>query len=477
MERRILRLANVLVLLLAILAGYLLYWQVFDAAALTGRPDNQRAILEARRVHRGAILDRNGVVLAQTTIDADGLAHRSLIYKSLAATVGYHSLRVGDSGLEKAYADVLSGAGPQQTPDDVRRRLLHQPVVGDDLHLTMDARIQSVAAQALGGGAGTAIVADPRSGAILALVSSPGIDPDRIDQPGYWETVSASRAGLLLNRATQGLYAPGSTFKIITLAAALQSGAYTLQAPFIGRAATGPLVVEGFLFPYAINNLPYGVSAVTLQEALQYSDNIVFANVGLKLGGERLLAYANRFGFGQDVPFDLPVVHSSVTTDPAAFGPLGVASSSFGQGRIQAAPMQMLLATMAIANKGTIMKPYLVSSISAPDGQTLRQTQPGPVSWPAPLDAAHAAQVAQAMEAVVDHGSGFAARVPGVRVAGKTGTAEVQGQAPHAWFAAFAPANQPRLAVVVLKEHGGEGAYVAAPIARRIIQGALPLVK
>ncbi len=478
MPARIVRLANVVLLLFAILAGFLLYWQVFDAAALVNRADNHRAYLAAAQVHRGAFLDRNGVVLASTTVDSQGVAQRTDIFKSLAATIGYHSLRVGDSGLEAAYSTYLSGQSAQQTPDDVRRRLLHEPIVGDDVHLTIDARIQAIAAQALGSGPGVAIVADPRTGAILALVSSPTIDPNQIDNPGYWESVSTSSDGLLLNRATQGLYPPGSTFKIVTLAAALQSGAYSLQSLFSGQPATGPLVVQGFLLPASINNLPAGVTSVTLQQAFQYSDNITFANVGLKLGGARLLAYASRFGFGHSLPFDLPVVPSNVTTHPSTFGALDVASSAFGQDKVLATPLQMLLVDEAIANGGTIMAPYLVSAVTAPDGETLKSTTPSAVSWGnAPVDNTHARQVAQAMQAVVDSGSGFAARIPGVPVAAKTGTAQVQGQNPHAWFVAFAPADHPRLAVVVLKENAGEGAYVAAPIAHQIIVDTLPLIK
>ncbi|GAC1427867.1 MAG: penicillin-binding transpeptidase domain-containing protein [Chloroflexota bacterium] len=477
MSQRIVRLGTFLLVLFLVLCGYLLYWQVIDATTLTSRPDNHRAYLEAARVHRGAIYDRNGVVLASTTVDGQGVAHRSLVLKSLASTVGYHSLRVGDAGLEAAYGSYLAGASGQQTPDDVRRRLFHEPTIGDNLHLTIDARIQSIAARALGGGRGVAIVADPRSGEILALVSSPGIDPDQIDLPGYWESIVGSSDGLLLNRAIQGLYPPGSTFKIVTLAAALQSGAYSLQSVFAGQQATGPLVVEGYFLPASINNLPYGTTSVTLQEALQYSDNIVFANVGLKLGGARLLTYAGRFGFGHAIPFDLPVARSSVTPDPASFGPLRVASSAFGQGRVLVTPLQMLLVTEAIATRGTLMRPYVVQSITAPDGETLKAMQPAAVTWgQAAVDAAHAAQVATAMQAVVAHGSGYAARIPGVPVAGKTGTAEVGNLRPHAWFTAFAPADNPRLAVVVLKENAGEGAYVAAPIAHQILTGALPLV-
>jgi peptidoglycan glycosyltransferase len=477
MIERIVRLANVLLVLFLILAVYLLYWQVIDAGTLSARPDNHRAYIEAARVKRGSFLDRNGVVVASTTLDGQGFAHRSLILKSLAATIGYHSLRVGDSALEAAYATYLSGQSGQQTLDDVRRRLLHQAVVGDDVHLTIDARIQSIAAQALGEGPGVAIVADPRTGEILALVSSPSIDPDRIDEPGYWESIVNSTQGLLLNRATQGLYPPGSTFKPVTLAAALQSGAYALQSVFSGQEATGPLVVEGFLLPASINNLPYGVSSVTLEQALAYSDNIVFANVGLKLGGARLLAYAARFGFGQRIPFDLPVVQSSLTSAPSTFGPLNVASSAFGQGKDLATPLQMLLVAEAIANGGTIMQPYIVSAVTAPDGETLKSAAPAPVPWQSPVDPQHAAMVGQAMVAVVNYGSGFAARIPGVAVAAKTGTAQVQAGNPHAWFIAYAPADHPRLAVVVLKENAGEGAYVAAPIARQILKSALPLVK
>lgn len=475
MANRIWRLAHVLSVLFLILAGFLAYWQVFDASSLTAQPENPRLYAVALAVQRGTIYDSMGQRLAWTAILPSGAARR-VSPLSLAAVLGYHSLRYGDSGLEAALAPYLTVSSPSLQPlDTTWRRLLHQPITGDSVQLTIDARIQRIAANALGSGPGVAIVSDPRTGAILAMVSQPTFDPTRIDDPGYWQTLIASHAGILLNRAIQGLYPPGSTFKTITLAGALQSGIASLSTPFVGQQATGPLVVQGFLLPASIDNLPYGVSSVTLQQAYQYSDNIVYAEVGMQLGAARLLATAHQFGFDRSLPFDLPVTPSTVTTNPATFSQLDTATSAFGQDRVLVTPLQMALVTNAIANGGAIMTPYLVQNITTATGAVMMRHTSSLFAGAVTPQTASA--VGQAMRAVVDSGSGFAARIAGVSVAGKTGTAQVQNGNPHAWFIGYAPADHPRLSVVVLKENAGEGAFVAAPIARQILVQSLPLVR
>ncbi|MGH2444029.1 MAG: penicillin-binding transpeptidase domain-containing protein, partial [Chloroflexota bacterium] len=224
------------------------------------------------------------------------------------------------------------------------------------------------------------------------------------------------------------------------------------------------------------NNLaPYGVTSVDLEHAFMYSDNIVFARVGLLLGQQRFIQYAHNFGIDQQIPFDLPVSVSHLTTPGETFDDVELAATSFGQGGLNVTPLQMLMATEAQADGGRIPRPILVKKITSPSGAIVQNANEGTLFTPE--SAATASQVRDAMVQVVQAGSGFMAQIPGVQVAGKTGTAETQhGTAPHAWFVAFAPANQPRVAVTVIVEHGGEGAFVAAPIAKRILEAALPLV-
>ena len=473
---RLNRLALFFVAAFFVLSGLLVYWQVARAGDLVNRPDNPRLYAERLAVHRGTITDRRGTVLVRTDFPG-GEPRRTLADTTLSALIGYHSRRYDNSGLEAAYNDALNGAAAAQPLDNLIRRLLHQPLLGDTLQLTIDDRIQRLAYDALGDGNGAVLVADPRNGQILAMVSKPGFDAARIDEPGYWAALNAETgASRLLNRAIDGRYPPGSTFKAISLGAALASGAYRLDSVFSGNDAAGPLSIDGALLRTETSNLPPGLDRVTLQDAFKYSDNIVFAVLGLKLGAQGLLDGAARFGFGQDVPFDLPVARSQVTDDIGTFGRFNIATSAFGQGRVLATPLQMLLATEAIANGGTIMRPSVVKRVYAPNGEVLQEGTSG--EWLRALSPEAAAGVGTAMRSVVQDpgGSGYLARLPGVLVAGKTGTAQVGGDAqPHAWFIGYAPADHPTLALVVLKEHGGSGAEVAAPIARRILAQALKL--
>ena len=458
-----------------ILSGLLVYWQVIRASNLVDRPDDPRLYAARLAVHRGAIVDRRGTIVEQTTFQ-DGNPIRSLYDSSLSPVVGYHSQQYDISGLESAYNDYLNGDAASQPLDNTVRRILHQAVLGDTLQLTIDDRIQRIADAALGDGAGVALVADPRNGQILAMVSKPTFNAARIDDPGYWQSLQTSD-GRLLNRALEGLYPPGSIFKTVTLATALADQTATLQTTFTGVDATGPLFVGGSELAASANNLPPGVDQVTLDDAFKYSDNIVFAKLGLKLGGTAEMNGAARFGVGLPIPFDLPVSTSHVTTNTRSLNAYNVATSAFGQASVQVTPLEVLLVDEAIANHGSIMVPTIVQRVLAPSGEILVNNTPQ--VWKQALDPDIAQQVAQAMINAVNGpgASGYAARLPGVVVAGKTGTAQVGGAnaQPHAWFMAFAPADNPRLAVVVLKEHGGEGSSVAAPIAEQILAAALPL--
>lgn len=472
---RLARLGLFFVAAYLMLSVLLVYWQVVRAPNLVNRPDDPRLYAEQQAVHRGDILDRRSTVLARTTFH-DGSPVRTLSDPTLSLLIGYHSQQFDNSGLEDAYNDYLNGAAANQPVDNTLRRLLHQPVLGDALQLTIDDRIQQIAAAALGDGAGVALVADPRNGQILAMVSKPTFNANRIDEPGYWDSLQTGNSPLL-NRAIDGRYPPGSTFKTVTLAAALLNGTAKLSTVYSGQNAVGPLFIQGTMLPTSANNLPPGVNQVTLEDAYKYSDNIVFAVLGQQMGAKKLLAGAADFGYGDSLPFDLPTAVSAVTADPNTFTQYDLATSAFGQADVLTTPLQLLLVDEAIANRGTIMRPYVVKKIIAPNGEVLRDTQA--TVWRQALPPAVAAQVGQAMVTAVNGpgASGYLARLPGVTVAGKTGTAQLGGatQQPDSWFMAYAPAAKPRLAVLVLKEQGGEGSAVAAPIAAQILAQALPL--
>jgi penicillin-binding protein A len=473
------RLGIFFLVVFAVMVVDVTYWQVIDASSMQARPDNQRLTIAANLVRRGFIYDRNGTLLAGRTIDAQGVVHRTYTDPAMSEVLGYDSQRYGKTELEQSYDGYLSGSIIGTNWNTVIKRWEHRPVVGNNLTLTINDQLQRDVEAIMPDTPSAAIVADPRNGEILAMVSKPTFDSAQIDTPGYWTSVLQNQGHPLINRDVNGFYPPGSTFKIVTLSAALDSGIMSLSTPFVGEQATGPLTVDGHVFPAAINNLYDcgGVAVsppITLEEALVCSDNIVFAQVGLKLGWNRFLEYTHRFGLGSAPPFDIPVSASQVTAAHDQLNNVLLASSAFGQGSLYVTPLQMLMADEAIADGGSIPKPILVKTVTAPDGTVIRKASYGTLSTP--ISTASADQVRTAMEQVVQQGSGELAQIPGVTIAGKTGTAETQdGLLPHAWFVCFAPADHPRVAVVVLVEHGGEGATVAAPLAKQILADALPL--
>ncbi|MGI8826487.1 MAG: peptidoglycan D,D-transpeptidase FtsI family protein [Chloroflexota bacterium] len=477
MNANIRRLGLFFLVAFAIILIDLTYWQVIDASNMATRSDNQRLTIEANQVRRGLILDRNGVVLAGRVVDANGIVHRTYADPSLSQVIGYDSPRYGRSELEKTYDDYLTGRNVGPSWKNQLDQWEHRQVVGDDVTLTIDERLQRQVAAILPNQPSAAIVTDPRNGEVLAMVSKPEFDASQIDNPSYWTSLFPPGAGEpLINRAVNGYYPPGSTFKILTMSAALDSGIMSPTTPFYGIDATGPLTVDFHTFPASINNLPAGVGSVDLTHALMYSDNIVFAKVGLALGQSRFRDYASRYGIDSPVPFDIPAFQSHLMSQGETFSNVDLASTAFGQGGLHVTPLQMLMLAEAQATGGTIPNPVLVKQVRGPDGSVIKDANYGTLHQPISSDTA--TQMRAAMVQVVQGGSGFEANIPGIQVAAKTGTAETGGGLPpHAWFVCFAPAAHPRVAVVVIVEHGGEGAFVAAPLARQILQAALPLTQ
>lgn len=474
MNANIRRLGAFFLVAFAIIVGDVTYWQVIDASNLTARADNPRLTYAAQHVRRGLIFDRNGQLLAGRTLQPGGVVRRYYTDTTLSQTIGYDSLRFGKSELEQSYDAYLAGRVFGTSWKSVINQWEHRPVVGDNLTLTIDDALQRQVAAQLPDSPSAAIVADPRTGEILAMVSKPAFDANQVDTPSYWSSLLNDRNFPLIDRPVNGYYPPGSTFKTVTLSAAIDSGIESLNNVFYGTDATGPLTVGGHVFPSAINNLAecYQSPPVTLTTAFACSDNIVYAEVGLKLGAQRFLNYTNAFGLSRPTPFDIPVSISRVRNPGGPFQSVDLASAAFGQGQLHVTPLQMLMITEAVANGGTIERPMLVKRIAAPDGSVVRDVRASPLYRP--ISTATANTVRDAMVNVVETGSGYAVKGLGIPVAGKTGTAEPgDGGPPHAWFIAFAPADKPTIAVVVLVEHGGEGAQVAAPIACRIIQIAL----
>jgi peptidoglycan glycosyltransferase len=391
-----------------------------------------------------------------------------------APVTGYYSLVYGNAQLERAADDVLSG-------DDARlftRRLADlftgRDPSGGDVVLTMDPAVQETAMAGLDGVTGAVVALDPSTGAVLGMASTPTYDPNQLSshEPAaireYAEGLDAEEIDPRLNRAIDARYSPGSIFKVVVSAAALSTGEYT---PDTVIPAPQELVLPGTSTP--LEN--FGGSACapsgqqSLLDALTVSCNTAFAQLGIDLGEDRVRQMAEAFGIDGE-GFDIPLtVEDSTLGEIENDAQLGV--SSIGQQDVQLTPLQAAMIASAVANDGTLMSPYLVDQVRAPDLSVIDQTDPEELSEPVSADVAD--QLTEMMVSVVENGSGRRAKVPGVTVAGKTGTAENAGP-DHNWFIGFAPADDPQIAVAVFVANGGgTGGDVSAPIARDVMQAYL----
>ncbi|NLW07494.1 MAG: cell division protein FtsI [Clostridia bacterium] len=459
MKSGVRRLAAVVSVAFIILMAYLTYIQAYAGEKLYLSPLNPRLTLVEKNTQRGTIYDRAGRVLASTT-GVEGSFRRQYPYgAATAAVVGYVSERYGNSGLEASRAGDLLGLNGWQRFINEGSRLTGEIARGNDLHLTLDAEWQQLAANLLAGRRGAVVAIEPRTGAVRVLASSPTFDPNYLEE--QWEEINAPQAGSpLLNRAVQGLYPPGSILKLVTAAAALEADPGILHRRYY---CPGCLEVEGWQL-----TCPRAHGEIDFQGAVKQSCNVTFASLALETGAERFKEAAARFGFGRSQDFDLPLELSQV---PEQMDANMLAESSIGQGEVLATPLQMALVTAAIANRGIMMQPYLVAGISSAEGQPVWQYRFRPLKIVAGAEVV--AALTEAMVVTVNEGTATAAALPGVQVAAKTGSAQNPGGAAHAWLVAFAPADDPQLAVAVVVENAGSGGVVAAPIAREIMAAAL----
>ena len=439
---------------------------------------NPRLAGDAIRLRRGRIVDRAGHVLAESDPEGDGEeeAFRRVVPEpAAAAVVGYFSpLLYGTAGLERAYDAELGG---REGPDALRRAVAEfvgRPRQGLELRLSLDLGLQRIAQDLLAGRPGAAVLLDATTGATLALATTPGYDPNRLATTGdaerpaaqsVWAGLTADPAAPLLFRPTSGLYAPGSTFKTLVAAAAIEQG---LAGPETTYDDAGELVVDGHRIPEF--NRPDDTRTVwTLEEAVGWSLNVVFAQVGLQLGAGGLATAAERWGFAAPLPYDLPTATSRLEAAPGFLqNPVGLAETAFGQGQLLATPLQMALVAAGIANGGSVMRPWLVGAMADAGGEEVWRARPG--EWRRPVRPETAAAVARMMTWGVRQGGAGAAAIPGVEVGAKTGTAEAaEGRPPHAWFIGFAG----RHAVAVVLDNGGGGGANALPVGRELLRAAL----
>ena len=482
MNAPIRRLAVLVGLLFASLLISTTLIQYVFAGQLNARPDNRRTLLSVYNRDRGPILVGTKEVATSVRTEGEFTYLRRYPEKSAYAHVtGYFSFFGAAGGLELAENSLLAGSSDKLFYRRASDLITGRKPQGATLKLTLNPAAQQAAIAALGTQRGAAVALDPRTGAILAMVSNPTYDPNVLSShdltkvDAAYKRLNADSTRPLVNRAIGGnLYPPGSTFKLITAAAALSSGSYAPDS-----ALPGPARMELPQTTVGLSNAtgrPCGSTPqVTMAFALQQSCNTPFAYLGMKVGADAVGAQAAKFGFGDTLSIPMRVTPSRF---PADLNQPQLAQSSIGGYDVRVTPLQMALVAGAIGNGGIVMRPYLVESVLGSDLSTIEEASPERLSQA--ISAQVAAQLTGMMRGAVENGTGRNATIPGIAVAGKTGTARhAEGKAPHAWFVGFAPANNPTIAVAVVVEDGGDagreaaGGTVAAPIARDIIEAVL----
>ena len=436
-------------------------------------PENKRSIAKEMKIKRGDILGYDGTVVAGTE-RRSGYYYRDYPSGTFAPQLlGYDSVRYGRSGVESQLNDELTGQAADLGVQSWVDRLLGRRPKGADVKLTLVPAVQKTAQRELKGQKGAIVALDPKTGALIASASAPTYDPARLET--QWPRLSADSTAPLLNRPTQGLYVPGSAFKVVTASAGLDVGKVTPETEFVD---TGTYVVFGGKVTN-YGGAVYGPNDFTT--ALTLSINTTFAKVGNLLGRKRLIAGMERYGFYQTPPLPLPdgeVVPSGrygkkgLLSPDAFMDPLDVAWAGCGQERVLATPLQMALIAGGVANGGRVMKPYYLQEIVTSAGEVVSTAQPE--QWLAAMKAQTAMELNLMMQRVVNSGTGTAAALEGIQVAGKTGTAEKGDGTNLAWFIGFAPANDPQVAVaVVIEDTQSTGGEAAAPLAAAVIKSAL----
>ena len=456
--------------------------QVVSADSLGSDPRNVRTLYDSFSAQRGPILV-DGVAIAQSDPVDDNFSYLRVYANGplYAPITGYFTLNQGNTGIEGALNDTLSGTSNAQFFDQINSIFTGQAPKGDAVELTIDPVVQQAAWDALGTNSGSVVALNPKTGAILAMVSTPSFDPNQLAVHSTPDVLAAYRAldddpaKPLDNRAIGGaLYPPGSVFKLVVAAAAIDSGKYTADSTF-PNPPTLTLPQSNKVITNSEGGSCGGGDTVSIATALRLSCNIPFAQLGLALGYDTVAAKAKELGFGSSL--DIPT-----RTTPSVYPPTDSDAeqmlSSFGQASVRVTPLQIAMVSAAIANDGALMQPTLVESILAPDLTVREELQP--TVYNTPMTSETAETLTQMMISAVSNGVGGNARISGVNVAGKTGTAENGDGDPYTlWFTGFAPAEDPEVVVAVVVENGGGlgrrgfGNTVAAPIAKKVLEAVL----
>jgi peptidoglycan glycosyltransferase len=463
------------------------YWQTWAAAGLNDRKENAIQRVAQFTIERGRILASDGRTVLATNreqrVEGQTLYFRRYPQLGLAAhVVGYSTQVRSRTGLEQSMNDFLTGSNANLSTvvDTTIDKLRGTHIEGNDLLLTLNARAQRVALRALGQECGSVVALDPRDGAVLVMASAPTYDPNLVEKKfGRIENVRARcpQPSPLLNRATSGRYVPGSTFKVVTAAAALETGRYSIDST---KDDPGYCIEYGRHVNNYDTSSPFGT--ITFLSAMQHSVNSFFCNLGKEMGPQPIVQEMKDMGFYGRPPLETPsnerrasgLYKNGELFEPSDSSQVDPGRLAFGQERLEVTPLQMAMVAATVANGGVLMRPHLVARVIGPNGSTVTRTKREVLGRG--MSRQNAAALTQMMEAVVSGGTGTRAQIPGIRVAGKTGTAEtgVEGRNMTA-FIAFAPVGAPRVAIAVMLDSqiGGAGGTTAAPIAQQVMRALL----
>ncbi|MCF6466694.1 peptidoglycan D,D-transpeptidase FtsI family protein [Clostridium sp. Cult2] len=467
MDKELKRIITVLVgicILFVSLVAYLSYFQIFKAEAIKMNSYNKRLWINEEKILRGSIIDRDGKILAYS--EKDGETYKRIYnYGNLYShIIGYSYREYGKVGLELEYNNALLNIS-DSTPLKELKNIVIPNTEGNTLKLTIDHHLQEYTRSLLKGKKGSIVAMNPSTGEIYAMVSLPDFNPSNLKE--NWNNIVEDESSPLLNRATSGLYTPGSTFKVITTIAAIETTDLDREYECSGSTKIDGYVLKDY------EGKAHG--KLNLEDALVKSCNTYFAEKGVIIGKEKLGEVADRFMINKKIPFDLPT-SKSIFPYKDNIGKTDIAAASIGQGKVLITPLNMAMVASGIANKGDIVEPILVKEIISPEGKVIKHHQPQSVSKGTDIFTAN--EVKNMMVEGVKRGTSKNASIKNIRVAGKTGTAENPSGKTHAWFIGFAPADNPQIAVaVVLEEEGSSGGKAAAPLARNIMIEALNTIK
>lgn len=468
----------VFLLLFVIVISYVAYFELYTAPKIVNNSDNARLWATRNKVLRGTIYDKNKVQLAVSTRANDAVTQNRQYPggADFAHVIGYANTQYGLTGLESQYDKYLTASSNIGITEYIKQLISSKGTVkqqdkkGNDLITTIDSNVQKTAFDLLGNNKGAVVAINPKTGEIIAMVSKPSYDPNSEALKANWSAMNTDVNRPLLNRAVSGLYPPGSTFKTVTAVSAQENISGIMNKTFVDNGTLRFNATES-LNDFAGESF----GSINFKQAYVHSSNVVFGTIGLELGNTNLKNTAESFYFNRNLPSDGIVIDKSRFPTFNSYEKGNIAQSAIGQSQVLATPMQMAMVASTIANNGIMMEPHVVNSVVDSNGNTIKTFNN--ISLGTIITPEIASTMKEFMRGVVTDGTGSAANISGLNVAGKTGTADhkegTKDATPHSWFIGFAPENDPTIAVAVIVEDGGQGGIAAAKIAGGVIQASL----